>query len=402
MQAFDGRKDLLQMIRKYLQGTASPEEAAFVEAYDATHDRGDDILDQFSGDDKAALESEMEERIMARIAGRRNDRYRLGTRPWLRWAAAASIVLVLGAAWLYVRSRSQPAAKQVAMVPKDFAPGGERAVLTLADGSEVNLDHASEGHIASQGAAEVTKRKDGQLEYKVSDGTRQPARLNRVSTPAGGQYSIVLADGSKVWLNAKSSISFPTAFDGTERKVTIEGECFFEITKDKTRPFVIDVDGRQRIVVTGTQFNVNAYRNEPAISTTLVEGGVSLTMNGAKAGEGVRLRPGQQAASDRGGRWQVREVDVQEVVAWKNGLFQFRDAPLESIMRQIERWYNVDVAYEGGIPDRRFSGKLRRNSNASQILEILRFAGVNFRIEGSTSAEVSGKIIVLPNDKHLQ
>lgn len=387
------------MIRKYLKGSASRKEAAFLDAYDARLDRRDDILDQVSAEDRAELESEMEANILARIHGAQDNKYRLGA--WTRWAAAASVVLVLGAAWLYAKFNAKPVAKVAVAAPRDFSPGGERAILTLADGSEVNLDHASEGHIADQGTAKVTKSRNGQLEYNVSKGQSKPAGLNRVTTPAGGQYSIVLVDGSRVWLNAKSSISFPTAFEGNERNVTIEGECFFEIAKDKTKPFVIDVDGKQRIIVTGTQFNVNAYRNEPVVSTTLVEGAVSLQMNGEGSKEAVKLHPGQQASGDPDGRWKVQEVNVQEVVAWKNGLFQFRDAPLENVMRQIERWYNVEVDYEGGAPQRKFSGKLRRNSNASQILEILRFAGVNFRIEGSTSGEVRGRIVVLP-EKHLQ
>ena len=277
-------------------------------------------------------------------------------------------------------------------------------MLTLADGSTIVLDSAAQGRIASQGNATILKNGNGELAYQVGDTGKAEAGTNTISTPAGGQYSIKLPDGSQVWLNARSSITFPTAFSGKERRVKVRGEVYFEISKDKSKPFVVDVDGRQQVIVTGTHFNVNAYPDEPEMRTTLLEGAVSVAETNA-GGESLQLVPGEQASlrtnGQAGRRFRKATVDVSETVAWKNGLFQFRETSLAAIMRDIERWYNVEVTYPEGIPQKRFSGKLRRNSKASEILEILKFAGVNFRIEGADSPAYSGRIVVLPAEKNL-
>lgn len=345
---------------------------------------------------------EMEENILHSISANRGKKLSLLSRPRLA-AAAAVVVMALGILF-YLRNRPEPAPRPIAQKPTDFAPGGERAVLTLADGSTVVLDSAARGRIASQGNATIMKNGEGELSYQMSEKDKVVAGMNTISTPAGGQYSIKLPDGSQVWLNARSSITFPTAFYGNKRRVKVQGEVYFEIKKEKDRPFVVDVDGKQQVVVTGTHFNVNAYSDEPEIRTTLLEGAVRVTTTHA-GGENLQLVPGEQAGfranGQPGGHFRKATVDVNEAVAWKNGLFQFRETSLTAIMRDIERWYNVEVMYPEGIPQKRFSGKLRRNSKASEILEILKFAGVNFRIEGSESAGYSGRIVVLPGEKNL-
>ncbi|WP_353720261.1 FecR domain-containing protein [Dyadobacter sp. 676] len=396
METFDGKKDFLRMVRRYLRGYASKKEKTFLdELYDRQENR-DDILDQYSGEDRAALGGEMERNILRRIAGDHDDAgLRLGF-PWSRLIAAASVVLLVMAGAAYYLKRSAMPPKPIA-VPTDFSPGSDRAVLTLADGSTILLDSAGKGQIASQGNAVITKNRDGELAYKVTGTAMAAVGMNTIDTPAGGQYSIVLPDGSRVWLNAKSSITFPNVFTGNERRVSIKGECYFEIQKERNKPFVVDVDGRQKVVVTGTHFNVSAYADEPEIRTTLLEGAVSVS-HGAE--ESLHLMPGEQAASGEGGL-RKRTVDADEAVAWKNGFFQFRETSLAAIMRDIGRWYNVEVDYPQGIPEKRFSGKLRRNTNASAILEILKFAGVNFRMESSASQAFKGKIVVLPTEKGL-
>lgn len=400
MKAFESKEDFLRMVRKYLNGNAGERERMFLEKFYESQDHEHDVLDQYSEQDKAMLGREMEENILRRISTGRKQKQSLFL--WPRLAAAASVILIAFGLLFYLRNRPETSPQPIAQKPTDFAPGGERAVLTLADGSTVLLDSASLGHIASQGNATITKNGEGQLAYQVSGNDKTPARMNTISTPAGGQYSIKLPDGSQVWLNARSSITFPTAFQEKERRVTVQGEVYFEVKKEQGKPFVVDVDGRQQVIVTGTHFNVNAYSNEPEIRTTLLEGAVSVA--GSKAGTGserLQLAPGEQASFHPDGHFRKAMVDVSETIAWKNGLFQFRETTLATIMRDVERWYNVEVTYPGGIPEKRFSGKLRRNSKASEILEILKFAGVNFRIEGSELPGYSGRIVVLPAEKSI-
>lgn len=397
MKAFEGKEDFLKMVRKYLNGSAGKKERAFLEKFYQSQDNGHDVLEQFTDQEKAMLGREMEENILRGISA--GHERKLSLFAWPRFAvAAAAVVLMAFGALFYLWQQPKTARRPIAVKPTDFAPGGERAVLTLADGSTVVLDSASQGRVASQGNAIIVKNGDGELAYQVSENDNTVAGMNTISTPAGGQYSIKLPDGSQVWLNAKSSITFPTAFYGKERRVKVQGEVYFEVEKDKGKPFVVDVDGRQQVIVTGTHFNVNAYAEEPVIRTTLLEGAVSVA--GANT-ENLQLVPGEQSSLRADGRFRKATVDVSEAVAWKNGLFQFRETSLETIMRDIGRWYNVEVAYPEGIPQKRFSGKLRRNSRASEILEILKFAGVNFHIEGSESAGYSGRIVVLPAEKSL-
>lgn len=386
------------MVRKYLNGSASKKERTFLEKFYENHDREHDVLDQYTDQDRDALGREMEENILHRISG--NHGKKLSLFVWPRLAAAAAVVLMTLGILFYLRNRPENTFRPIAQKPTDFAPGGERAMLTLTDGSTVMLDSATRGRIASQGNATIVKDGDGELSYQISEKEEEVAGMNTVSTPAGGQYSIKLADGSQVWLNARSSITFPTAFYGHERRVKVQGEVYFEIRKENGRPFVVDVDGKQQVVVMGTHFNINAYADEPEIRTTLLEGAVRVTTADA-GGENLLLIPGEQASGQPGGHLRKAEVDVNEAVAWKNGLFQFRETSLAAIMRDIGRWYNVEVTYPQGIPDKRFSGKLRRNSKASEILEILKFAGVNFRIEGTESVGYNGRIVVLPGEKNL-
>lgn len=396
MKGFEGKEDFLRMVRKYLNGSAGDKERAFLEKFYQNHDHQHNILDQYPDQDRDALGREMEAHILARISARRKNKLSLFS--WPRLAAAAAVVLLaLGTAY-YLRRQPETSPRSVVEKPTDFAPGGERALLTLADGSTIVLDSASQGRIASQGNATILKNGEGELAYQVNKDDKAEAGNNTISTPAGGQYSIKLPDGSQVWLNAKSSITFPTAFADNERRVKIQGEVYFEIRQENGKPFVVDVDGRQQVIVTGTHFNVNAYADEPEIHTTLLEGAVSVA--GANAGEKLQLVPGEQASLRSNGSFRKATVDVSETVAWKNGLFQFRETSLATIMRDIERWYNVEVTYPEGVPQKRFSGKLRRNSKASEILEILKFAGVNFRIEGSEIPGYDGRIVVLPGDKN--
>ncbi len=398
MNQFDGRKDFLKMVQNYLDGTATPEEIQLLEAYYESLDKNPGILNQYTDQQKEDLGSEMEAFLLNRMAASETRILPLWKKPWFTAAAASVLIfLTLGTGFFLVNKRKQETALKQITTPLDFTPGEDKAILTLADGSSIILDSASNGHIADQGKVAISKSADGQLVYGHQDKNiqdEQPAQMNMVSTPAGGQYRIVLPDGSKVWLNAKSSLRFPTFFAGSDRKVSISGECYFEIAKDRRKPFIIDVSGKQEILVTGTHFNVNSYKDEAAIKTTLLEGSVNVR-NLTKPGK-LTLKPGDQSVMASDGNFHVSQVDVDEVVAWKNGLFQFQKTSLEMVMRQVSRWYNVEVTYETNTPRKTFSGKIHRNANASQMLEILKFAGVNFRMEATEKEGLTGRIVVLP------
>ncbi|UYQ94140.1 FecR domain-containing protein [Chitinophaga horti] len=293
--------------------------------------------------------------------------------------AAAAAVLFLAAAGLFYMNVTptvkplMPTAQQAPAV----LPGGNKAMLTLADGSQITLDSAGNGAIASQGNVQVIKLNNGQLAYQAN-GAKQAAGYNTLVTPRGGQYRIQLPDGSEVWLNAASSLRFPTVFDGPEREVQLKGEAYFEIAQNSQQPFRVKVDD-MTVQVLGTHFNVMAYADEQHVRTTLLQGAVKV-MQGSSS---LHLRPGQQAEARGTQALQLREgVNLEQVVAWKNGYFQFNHEPLEGVLRQIGRWYDAEIVYEGKVPDREFGGQISRNSSITEVLKMLELTNVRFRVEG--------------------
>ena len=297
---------------------------------------------------------------------------------WLRYAAIFIVLMGLGVFWKLKNTRNEEKISSSPIV-KDIPAGGNKAMLTLSDGSTILLDSAGNGLLARQGDTEISKTKSGQLVYNLNGAglNRIETRINTITTPKGGTYQIVLPDGSKVWLNAASSISFPAMFANNERKVKISGEVYFEVEKDKTRPFLVQF-GDAEIEVFGTSFNIKAYQDETSSQTTLIEGSIALK-NGK---ESRRLLPGQQTDITQNGRLFTESVDVNEATAWKDGLFFFKDADVETVMRQVARWYDVDISYEGKIPVRQLTGKVSRNVNISELLGMLNYTGVNCRLEG--------------------
>lgn len=289
---------------------------------------------------------------------------------WFRYAAAVVIILLSAAyLWNYTQ-KERPVVAHVNPVPvkNDVAPGGNKALLTLSDGKTIVLDNAANGALASDGGAEITKSKSGEIAYD-SRFTPHASRLllNTMTTPRGGQYQITLSDGTKVWLNAESSITYPTAFAAKTREVTITGECYFEVAKDKTKPFVVKTP-KENIEVLGTHFNVNAYADESGIKTSLLEGSV-------KIGNQI-LKPGQAYTNGK-----IIQTDVNQDVAWKNGIFHFNRTPMKDALRQLSRWYNVEVVYQGKAPETLVSGKMQRSLHLSQVLNILKGLEVKFRID---------------------
>lgn len=300
-----------------------------------------------------------------------------------RLAAAVAIFVLVGVGAYFVIKTSPDDMQTIAYLqPKDdAAPGGNKAILKLSNGTTIVLDTAKTGLLAVQGSISVNKTKEGQLIYKVTKNSATKAiTYNTLSTPRGGQYQVVLPDGSKVWLNAASSLKFPSSFSGKERMVELSGEAYFEVAKNPDMPFKV-VSETAEVLVLGTHFNVMAYEDEKALKTTLLEGSVKIT---SARMEDI-LEPGEQAVVGRNGSMKVVDnINVNDAIAWKNGLFQFNDADLPTIMRQAARWYDLDVFYEGQIPQRHFTGRISRNVKASELLSILEYTGVNFRIKGKT------------------
>ena len=304
------------------------------------------------------------------------------------WMAAAAVLLFMAFGIWFLVGRDRTEKPSVAGTPKveDIAPGGDKAILTLADGRRVVLDTAGNGAITRQGSVTVIKL-NGQLAYQPSTSTSTPTlTYNIITTPRGGQFQLVLADGTKVWLNAASSLRFPTAFAEKERRVELTGEGYFEVAHDAAKPFHVQVNDME-VQVLGTHFNVNSYSDEPSIKTTLLEGSVKVRSGTQEA----VLKPGQQAQLQATSHklQTTNHVDVEQVMAWKNGLFVFNRADIETILRQAARWYDVDVEYGGKINET-FSGGLPRSENISQLLKIFEATGkVTFTINGK-------KIMVQP------
>ncbi len=301
---------------------------------------------------------------------------------WLRAAAVA--ILFLGAATAYwvVNKKTGKQSKVVAKNnrPNAIPPAGKRAMLTTSDGSTIVLDSIQNGTITHKGATQISKQ-GGMLIYDVpphgaADG---PVVYNTLTTPKGGQYQVVLPDGSKVWLNAASSLHFPSAFTGSERVVELTGEAYFEVAKNEKKPFSVRA-GNMSVNVLGTHFNINAYADESAIKTSLLEGKVKI-IRGKTSGI---LKPGQQGVlNDKEDRVEINNANLEEVIAWKNGIFQFEGADIASIMNEIGRWYNVKIVYPGKVPVRRFEGKISRSAQLSEVLRILELSNVKFSVVGN-------------------
>jgi hypothetical protein len=304
-------------------------------------------------------------------------------KPWIRIAAAAIFILVFSGIFYKIENKSsdKKTTARVVMPSKKaeaIVPGGNHARLILADGTAIVLDSVQNGKIL-QGSAGISKQND-MLVYngKTAVNPAMPVTYNTLSTPRGGQYMVVLPDGSKVWLNASSSLHFPTAFVGNSRQVSLTGEAYFEIAKNKEKPFRVSVNGMQ-VEVLGTHFNINAYQDENSMRTSLLEGSVKIT----KGAVSDMLKPGQQAVLRKDdNNIEIKAANMDEVVAWKNGLFQFSGANITTIMKEIGRWYDVDVVFESPVPVRTFEGKISRDADLSEVLKILELSNVKFSVEG--------------------
>jgi len=296
------------------------------------------------------------------------------------WAAAAILIMFgVGSYFLFLNKTKQPigiAKTQEERFKNDVNPGGYKARLTLADGREIILDSATLGELAKQGGTAVIN-KEGQLVYQSNEKSNQ-VLYNTLSTSKGETYTTVLADGSKVWLNSASSIKYPVAFNGNERKVEITGEAYFEVAHDVSKPFTVSANGMD-VQVLGTHFNINAYSDEALIKTTLLEGSVKVT----KEGKVQLLSPGQQAQLNKAGEIKLlTNANTEQAIAWVSGVFDCNGQDISAIMRQVGRWYNVDIRIEPGVTNDKFAGRIPRTVSLTNLLKVLEMNGVTFTVEG--------------------
>ena len=375
-------KEPLELLHKYLAGKASAEEIEIIEEWYASFEEKE-LLNTPSEKDLAKVKRSIYSRLRHDL-NITTSVVSIYKKRLFRVSAAAILLLMMGGSYfLFFQSFNHGKvlvqAKQ--KVNNDVVPPStNKATLTLADGKKIELDSSGNGTLALQGKINVIKQDNGLIVYK-GEVSADENKFNTLTVPKGSKpMKLLLEDGSLVWLNVASSITYPTAFAGSERRVEITGEAYFEITKNKGKPFIVKKKNDDaQVQVLGTHFNVNAYDDEAVLKVTLLEGAVDVS----KGGNHALLKPGQQALISKEASRVLNNVDLEEVMAWKNGRFYFDGADIKTVMRQVEKWYNVDVSYESEIPYS-FVAKISRNVNASELLKILQLTElVHFRIEGN-------------------
>lgn len=359
-----------ELLHKYNTGKCTAAEKALIEAW-------------YTGFEAQALPELTDEQLAEILSLKPNvGKQPAKIRPLIRWIAAAAAVIVVIISVAIYHYSSRPSSNTVTKVRTDIMPGSNKAILTLSNGHTIALSGSAKGNIATQGNITINQI-NGSIEYDSVANAKSLSAFNNLSTPNGGQYHLVLADGTNVWLNSASSIKYPTAFTGNERRVEITGEAYFEVAHNKNMPFRV-VSRGQTVEVLGTHFNINAYSDESTVKTTLLEGSVrvSSVLNGHEVN--VLLKPGEQASLSPE-NIKVINADTDEAIAWKNGDFIFDNQALPDILRQIARWYDVKIIYQADVKRNvTYSGAVARSRNLSAVLKMLESAGnVRFKIDGN-------------------
>lgn len=373
---------LQDLANKWLDGTISDaEKKEFNDWYSFGLEQPVEIPEEFAGS-----EEEHKNKILDKLHADLKLDGKKNVKRFPRYPIAAMLaIFILTGIYLQFKSKHVQFSNLAAKADGKIVPGSNKAILTLADGTKINLTDAQSGSLAEQSGIQISKSKSGQLIYTVKAiaNKSNAAAMNTIETPRGGQYQVNLPDGTKVWLNAASSLTFPLSFAAHERKVLLAGEAYFEVAKDKTKPFRVEVRD-VKVEVLGTHFNVMAYKEDGEVKTTLLEGSVRLNHNDISA----LLKPGEQGYLSKS-KFNITPANVAMATAWKNGWFLFDNTDLYTLMGQISRWYDVDVVYEEGVKEEVFNGKIARKSELSKVLKILELGGVRFKIEGH-------KLIVKP------
>lgn len=386
------KREFLRLLDKYLAGSASPEEEELLsriyERYRDSQEWASHELEMLNSlEDKLfekirlAIQASGEHLVPEEAVAPVSTRARIAPRLLI----AACVILLVGLGLRFLIRPRQAAAVVVrkAAPAKDFSPGGNNAYLILANGEKLALDQAKPGLLARQGGHAVIKKDDGQIIYsKDISGVpvKRSISFNKIVVPVGGQYKVVLPDGTRVWLNAASSLEYPVEFSGDRRQVKLTGEAYFEVAKNAAMPFLVNVDGKVDVNVLGTRFDVMAYEDEARISTTLLEGAVRVA-DPEDAINAKVLIPGQRADWSGKGKIQVTAVEAEEAIAWKDGQFLFVDEEIHSIMRKLARWYGIKVDYSPTLKNKRFDGSISRNKNLSEVLKLMELTkGIHFAI----------------------
>ncbi|MDR6781569.1 transmembrane sensor [Pedobacter africanus] len=369
------QKDPHKLLEKYKAGSCSEEEKAIVESWYLELERQQAPAHEVITKSKDEVWTSLAEKTAERFDKSASRKvYLFKAAAW-----AAVVFLVISAVYL-AGNRQKTTSLTNSTAKNDIVPGGDKAFLTLANGRKISLTDAANGEIAKEAGLSITKTADGQLVYTVKEDTETSTNLwNTIETPKGGKYQINLPDGTRVWLNAASALRYPAKFAGDKRVVTLTGEGYFEVAKNREMPFVVKTAG-QEVQVLGTHFNINSYADEGSVKTTLAEGSVRVIP--VAEAEKVTLKPGEQSELDKKGI-QVKKADLEAVLAWKQGDFIFDGEDLKSIMRKVARWYDVEVIYKGAFDNLKFGGSISRSKNISSVLGIMEETGsVHFDIEG--------------------
>jgi len=380
------KKRIAYLVAGFLEKNLTGEEETELDDWINASDQNQRIFDDLIDPDKLRQGFKELDNLDVQASWQRIEQRKEAIKPlrlWPKYAAAAAIVILLGVTIFYLYPEDTDTGKKnMTAAPADIMPGGNKATLTLDDGATVALDEIPNGIISAEKSAGIKKINEGELTYDAS--TTSVMGYNTLTTPKGGQYTVILPDGSKVILNAASSLKYPLSFTGENRVVELTGEGYFEISKDKTKPFIVKTT-KQQVEVLGTHFNINAYADESKIHTTLVEGSVRVSASGIQK----VLSPGYQTILDENNLLTIKQADLLEVTAWKEGNFEFVNAPIETIMKQVARWYDAGIVYEGNIPYH-FNASISRNVPVSKLLKLLESTRrVHFTITGN-------KIIVKP------
>lgn len=382
-------EQLQKLIAKYNSGKASLQEQALLEEwYESIQGSAVDMEPTHL----ATLKGELKKGVHAVVLEDNDTQvspYFNKKRIWRNASWAAILLMGIGISmYLYTspsihKSETTASKSKVAInMQNDIAPGGNLATLTLADGNTIALNDINNGVLLEDNQVNIKKTGDGELVYQSTISNIDiEAKINTLSTPRGGQFNLTLADGTKVWLNSVSTLTFPATFSGKERVVELTGEAYFEVAHNANMPFHVKMKNSD-IEVLGTHFNVKEYSDQQGMKATLLEGSVKVTSS--NDGQSKTLIPGQQARINKNYKFDIVEADVEHTIAWKNGYFQFNRESLREVMRQFSRWYDIEVVYEGVIPKDQFVGKIRRALKLSEALKILKISQVDFRIEGRT------------------
>lgn len=384
-------RQFIQLLEKYRLGMATEEECKFIELYYDLFEMEPGLESWQNPEEIEQLKEEVRKRAWAKIhdeEARAGKLKKLFTRPA---RVAAAVIAIIATGFMVFVMSNRRSAHEVILAnnaqpqnKNDILPGGNKAILTLANGQKIILDSVSSGGLVRQEDVDVRKQSSGELVYQAAGLSAKGGDLqlnyNTITIPMGGEFKVILSDGTKVWLNAGSSLHYPVAFVGNARRVSLSGEAYFEVAKQAGKSFVVEA-GDAEIQVLGTHFNVNAYGDENAVRTTLAEGIVKVS----KAGESRLLKPGEQASLyKQTGEIKVSDADVELAIAWTNDLFHFDNTNIELIMREVSRWYNVEVVYATRDLDKKnFSGIMSRYADVASLLQRLELTGViHFKVEG--------------------